>query len=109
MCGALSTQPHFRNRPHSLLGVVVAVGIYKGEGSSGRALTQLPPMKNKQRNLKEMSTSSVNSFMTSSPEPFSSPKTAVPVLERGIGLSDPDQSANRRKVLGLVDRLHNTG
>ena len=34
---------------------------------------------------------------------------ATPVRARGIGLSDPEQSAGRRKMLELVNRMHNTG
>lgn len=80
--------------------------------------TQASPMKNKLRLMKPMSSSSINSFITtsdSSQKSFSSdtaptpPMPAAPVQDRGVGLSDPDQSAGRRKMLELVNRMHNTG
>jgi len=76
------------------------------------------PMRNKLRMIKPMSTSSANSFVTtpdssqrslSSVSVSMSPEAPVPVQDRGAGLSDPDQSANRRKMLELVNRMHNTG
>ncbi|KAF9783798.1 P-loop containing nucleoside triphosphate hydrolase protein [Thelephora terrestris] len=60
--------------------------------------------------------SSVHSFVTSSESPSGSnlesttpamPPTPIP--DRGVGLSDPDQSAGRRRMLELVNRMHNTG
>jgi hypothetical protein len=80
---------------------------------------QNPPMRNKLRMIKPMSTSSINSFVTTSdsssqkssgpsfvPTP---PMPTVPAQDRGVGLSDPDQSAGRRRMLELVNRMHNTG
>lgn len=99
-------------------GVAVPDGVYKGEGHSGVLMTQPSPMRNKLRMIKPMSTSSVNSFVTtpdssqrslSSISVSMSPVAPAPVQDRGVGLSDPDQSAGRRKMLELVNRMHNTG
>jgi len=80
---------------------------------------QTPPMRNRLRMIKPMSTSSINSFATtsdssqvslgSSSVPMPPTPTRAPVQDRGVGLSDPDQSAGRRKMLELVNRMHNTG
>lgn len=57
----------------------------------------------------------VNSFVTSPDSPLSSSLDSTPTMvpvptpDRGVGLSDPDQSAGRRRMLELVNRLHNTG
>ena len=78
----------------------------------------ISPMRNKLRMIKPMSTTSLNSFVTtsdssqkSSTSSFSpmSPVPAAPAQARGVGLSDPNQSAGRRKMLELVNRMHNTG
>lgn len=73
------------------------------------------PMKTKLRIAKQMSSSSVNTFVTSSDSPLSSSLGSSPTMsptptpDRGVGLSDPDQSAGRRRMLELVNRMHNTG
>jgi len=37
------------------------------------------------------------------------PMPVTPARGWGVGLSDPDQSADRRRMLELVNRMHNTG
>ena len=76
-------------------------------------------MRNRLRIIgKPMSTSSLNSLVStpvssresSSPGPATTPPMpAAPVQERGVGLSDPEQSSGRRRMLKLVNRMHNTG
>ena len=43
------------------------------------------------------------------PQSTPPPLTATPVQARGVGLSDPRQSEGRRRMLELVNRMHNTG
>ena len=79
---------------------------------------QTPPMRNRLRLIKPMSTSSVNSFVSTTDSSLKSsssgpvltpPMPVTPAQDRGVGLSDPDQSAGRRRTLEVVNRMHNTG
>jgi hypothetical protein len=92
----------------------------RGVGESPQGLMPFSPLKTKFRTTKPMPNPSVNSsvhsFVTSSESPPGSnlesttpamPPTPIP--DRGVGLSDPDQSAGRRRMLELVNRMHNTG
>jgi len=97
---------------------MVSNGVYKGGGRPGKAPIQTSAMRKQLRIIKPMAASSVSSFITSSDPSQSSvspdspplpPVPSVPVPDRGVGLSDPVQSAGRRKMLELVNRMHNTG
>jgi hypothetical protein len=92
----------------------------RGVEESPQGLMPFSPLRTKFRTTKPMPNPSVNSsvhsFVTSSESPPSSnlestapamPPTPIP--DRGVGLSDPDQSAGRRRMLELVNRMHNTG
>ena len=53
-------------------------------------------------------TSSVSYFATT-PDASSMATPSASSEHRGVGLSDPAQSAYRRKILGVVDRMRATG
>ena len=57
--------------------------------------------------------SSVSSILSFATTPdlsgMSSTSSAHPQEPRGVGLSDPIQSAYRRKILGIIDRMRATG
>ena len=54
------------------------------------------------------SVSSITSFATTPDSTMSSDEEHTPE-PRGIGLSDPQQSEYRRRVLGIIDRMRATG
>ena len=115
---------HLLHRSHTFCqGDAVPDGVYKGEGRwGGGVLTQASSMETKLRMMKPtLSSSSINSFITTSgssqkstssnavPTPPPMPPAPVQPEDRGVGLSDPTQSAGRRRMLELVNRMHNTG
>lgn len=63
-------------------------------------------MSSSHRRSRGSSVSTISSFTTSPDDLSMSSGTPEP---RGVGLSDPEQSAHRRRILAIIDRMRATG